>query len=224
MNIILAGVVGSKAYGLDNADSDTDTLGIYATPTQDLLGLRRPRQTITTTSPDTTYHEAAKALQLMLSSNPTAMEVLWLEKYDVMTPLGAELVELRSAFLSREGVRRAYLGYAGDQLKKLQQLKKFGAFGNPRRAEKHARHLVRLLTQGTELHRTGELPIRLEHPEEVLLLGLGIFDDPTAGDELLQQAKDIFNEPGALPEQTDSAAAEAWLHRVRDHYYERWSA
>lgn len=33
-NIILEGVTGSKAYGLDHADSDEDIKGIYILPTE----------------------------------------------------------------------------------------------------------------------------------------------------------------------------------------------
>lgn len=221
MNMIMSGTVGSTAYGLAHDGSDIDTLGMFAAPTTELHGLRRPPQSIVTTDPDTTLHEAGKAVKLMLGSNPTAMELLWLDTYTELTPLGHELITLRRAFLSREGVRKAYLGYAHGQFRKLQQHSKLSSLTNPRRAQKHALHLVRLLVQGTELHRTGKLVIQLPDPEEVHILGLTVHQDPSSAEELLRHAEEVFQEPGYLPLHTDEAAVEAWLHRVRDHYYER---
>ncbi|MEY9963783.1 hypothetical protein ABIA33_001816 [Streptacidiphilus sp. MAP12-16] len=119
MNTLLAGVVGSTAYGLAHAGSDRDVLGMFAAPTADLHGLCTPRESHVTTQPDSTFHEAGKAVRLILSSNPTASELLWLDVYDVRTPLGDELIALRGSLLSAPGVRNAYLGYATQQFRKL---------------------------------------------------------------------------------------------------------
>lgn len=219
MNVLLAGTVGSTAYGLDHEGSDIDTLGMFAAPTRAFHGLQPPQQTHVTTDPDSTYHEAAKGVRLMLASNPTASELLWLERYTELTELGEELIALRHCFLTRGGVRNAYLGYAYDQFEKLGPLK-ISTVNVPRR-KKHARHLVRLLVQGTELHRTGNLNIRLENPEKVRAMGEAVFRDPAGGRQLLDRAKKIFDEPSALAEHTDPDPVEAWLHRVRDHYYQR---
>ena len=85
---LLEGVVGSTAYGLATPESDEDRLGIFARPTEELFGLSQLRDSIVSTKPDSTWHEAAKALRLILACNPTAMEILWLESYDITTPLG----------------------------------------------------------------------------------------------------------------------------------------
>lgn len=218
MNVILAGTVGSRAYGLDHEGSDTDRLGLFAAPTRDLHGLCPPLQTLTRVKPDETLHEAAKGVRLMLASNPTAMELLWLEQYDTLTPLGHELILLRDSFLSRDGVRKAYLGYAHGQFEKLGRLK--FSMVNVDRRRKHARHLVRLLVQGTELHRTGKLTIRLEDPDDIRDKGEAVFRKPSDGRELLELAANAFNGPSPLPPHVDEVAVDAWLHRVRDHYYE----
>ena len=218
MQVLLSGVVGSTAYGLAHAGSDVDRLGVYAVPTVELHGLHRPpADSLVTTRPDRTLHEAAKFCRLALVGNPTASELLWLpgELYDTVTPLGAELLALRRGFACADRVRSAYLGYCEQQLRRI---KARAGEGSPRPA-KSARHLVRLTIQGTQLHRTGELPIRLADPDRVRELGDRIAADPTVGDRLLQQARDDFERPSALPAEPDTAAAEAWLHRVRAAFY-----
>src|SRR4051794_39420553 len=120
--ILLAGIVGSTAYGLATPDSDIDRLGLFAAPTRSLLGLRTPRESIVTTSPDRTLHEARKWCNLALGGNPTVMELVWLpdDLYETRTPFGDELIGIRSAFLSAKRVRDAYLGYATQQFRKLE--------------------------------------------------------------------------------------------------------
>ena len=216
MNVLLSGVVGSTAYGLAHSGSDVDRLGMFAVPTVALHGLHAPRESIVTTNPDSTIHEARKAVALIMGSNPTASELLWLDAYEVRTDLGDELIALRERLLSEGGVRRAYLGYATQQLRKI---KAHGPESRIRQA-KHARHLVRLLLQAQELHTTGRLTIRLADPDGVRRLGEEIAERPEAGDRLIACAEETLDRPGVLPAQPDVAAADAWLRRVRAAYWE----
>ena len=215
MNVLLAGVVGSTAYGLAHEGSDIDLLGMFAAPTADLHGLHQPQESVVRNKPDSTFHEAGKAVRLILSSNPTASEILWLEEYDVRTPLGEELIALRGSLLSEHGVRNAYLGYATQQFRKLQTR------GPERhaRAAKHARHLVRLLRQAEQLHTTGRLTVRLTDPAEVRRLGEWIAEQPERARPLLARAESVLDGPGVLPQAPDEAAADAWLRRVRRAFY-----
>ena len=215
MNVLLSGIVGSTAYGLAHAGSDIDRLGIFAFPTVELHGLGRPKDSVVTTGPDSTYHEAAKWCRLALSCNPTAMELGWLPDLDVYHPLGWELVEMRSAFLAEVPVRRSFLGYCDQQLRKI----KARDLDSRLRSAKAARHLVRLTIQGVGLHRTGELLIRLPDPEYVRSMGERIAENPEVGDKVLADAEAAFDRPGVLPAEPDVAAAEAWLRRVRKAYW-----
>lgn len=213
---LLLGVVGSTTYGLATEHSDVDRLGIFAHPTEVFFGLGKPPESYVDTDPDHTMHEAAKALRLILSCNPTATEILWLERYEVSTHLGLDLVDLRSSLLSAKAVRNAYLGYATQQFRKLQAREVTGT-STPSRIQsaKHARHLIRLLLQGTGLHTTGELIIHLENPEDVRSIGELIAADPDKAKGWMAWAEAIFDVPGVLPEFPDVAAAEAWLKKVR---------
>jgi predicted nucleotidyltransferase len=217
VNVLLSGIVGSTAYGLAHAGSDIDRLGVFAVPTVELHGLGRPKDSVVTTGPDSTMHEAEKYCRLALASNPTVTELLWLPDrlYEVRTPLGEELIGIRSGFASARAVRSAFLGYADQQLRKI----KTRGPDSRLRSAKHARHLARLCLQGAELHQHGCLTIELEHPEQVRDLGERIAENPSVGDQLLADAEAAFDRPSVLPAEPDVAAAEAWLRRVRKAYW-----
>jgi len=222
-NILLSGIVGSTAYGLAREGSDVDRLGMFAAPTEELHGLRQPRQSHVGTAPDRTLHEAAKWCRLALGGNPTVMELVWLpaELYEVRTPLGDELIAIRRSFLSAERVRGAYLGYATQQFRRLETggVGSFSAVTRKRTA-KHARHLKRLCHQGLELYTTGKLMIRVENPGEYHDFGERVAADATVARSLLQSFESAFDERrGVLPDEPDETAVEAWLRRVRAHFY-----
>jgi len=222
-NILLSGIVGSTAYGLAHEGSDIDRLGMFAAPTADLHGLRRPGESHVTTAPDRTLHEAAKWCRLALSGNPTVMELVWLpdELYETRTALGDELIGIRDTLLGAGRVRDAYLGYATQQFRKLQN-RGDGSFSadTRRRTAKHARHLKRLCRQGFELYSTGRLTVRVEDPESYHRFGQEAAADPEAAVPLLRHFEEAFSTTRAvLPDEPDERAAEAWLRRVRRHFY-----
>lgn len=226
MNVLLQGIVGSTAYGLATPESDIDRLGVFAAPTQWWFTLRTPQETHVTTNPDMTMHEAKKFCLLALANNPTAMELLWLpdDLYEVRTPFGDQLIELRSKFLVAKRVRDAYLGYARSQLSRIRRIvagfEEMPEAQKPQQMAKHARHIARLLHQGTTLYLTGHLPIRLPNPEAVRNIGQQAADgniDPLA--RMFDNAALRFdiNSP-VLPDEADTAVVEWWLGNVRMHY------
>ncbi|MFJ9460602.1 DNA polymerase beta superfamily protein [Kitasatospora sp. NPDC101447] len=218
--VLLSGIVGSTAYGFAHAGSDLDRLGLFATPTEELHGLHRPAESHVSTAPDLTLHEAAKWCRLALTCNPTASELVWLpdDLYETRTPLGAELVGIRTSFLSAPAVRKAYLGYADQQFRKLLTRDTTDP-ATRRRAAKHARHLIRLVEQAVRLHRSGRNLIRLPDPERIRELGERIADRPAVAESLLADAADRLAGPGVLPAAPDPRPAEAWLRRVRAAHY-----
>ncbi|MCH0563473.1 MULTISPECIES: DNA polymerase beta superfamily protein [unclassified Streptomyces] len=222
-NVLLAGVVGSTAYGLAREGSDIDRLGLFAAPTEELHGLHRPKESHVGTAPDRTFHEAGKWCRLALGGNPTVTELVWLpeELYEVRTPLGDELIGIRASFLSATRVRDAYLGYATQQFRKLLG-RGDGALSAEvgRRTAKHARHLKRLCAQGLELYATGRLTVRVEDPEAYHRFGERVAADPTAAAPLMRRFEEAFDTtPSVLPHRPDESAAEAWLLRVRRAFY-----
>jgi predicted nucleotidyltransferase len=217
MHLLLSGIVGSVAYGLAGPGSDVDRIGVYAAPTVAFHGLRPPRESVVTTEPDVTLHEAAKYCRLALSGNPTATELMWLadDCYETRTEFGERLVAVRSAFLSAPRVRDAYLGYATQQFRKLTT--RDASVGGRRRSAKHARHLARLLHQGRVLYATGVLEIRLADPDWFRNFGErvagGALDEAEALVAAAERDFDRIRTP--LPERPDEATVERWLLDVR---------
>jgi predicted nucleotidyltransferase len=217
--VLLAGIVGSTAYGLAGPHSDVDRLGMYAAPTVDLLRLATPRLSHVTSDPDVTFHEAGKAARLILEGNPTASELLWLpdDMYETRTPLGDEAVALRTSFLAERRVRNAYLGYADQQFRKLMTRE---SAGEDARTAKHARHLMRLVNQGYELYTTGHVTVRLPDPERYLAFGEAVAADPETARAFMAEAEARFDRARTvLPEAPDTKAVEDWLLRVRKAFW-----
>jgi predicted nucleotidyltransferase len=212
-HVLLAGIVGSTAYGLAGPHSDVDRLGVFAVSTVELHGLQPPPESYVSSNPDVTLHEARKYCLLALGGNPTATELMWLppDLYETTTPLGEELIARREAFLSAKRTRDAYLGYAAQQFRRLE------AKGVDRRTAKHARHLYRLCVQGFELYSTGHMIIRLDDPDKFRRFG----EDVAGGDiekakNMLANYERLFEETKTrLPEEPDSRVVEDWLLKVR---------
>lgn len=223
MNLLLSGIVGSTAYGLARPGSDVDRLGVFAVPTVQLHGLRAPKDSHVTHQPDQTLHEAAKWCRLALQGNPTVLEVVWLphDLYEVRTPLGDDLIAIRTSFLSAPRVRAAYLGYAEQQFRRL-VARGDGSFSadTRRRTAKHARHLRRLCEQGLQLYTTGRLDVRVSDPDAYFDFGEAVVADPDHARPYLVHIEEAFDATTSpLPDQPDEAPVEEWLQRVRAHFY-----
>lgn len=160
---ILKGIVGSKAYGLDTPESDTDYRGVYIYDTISLCDLSPTKDNIRI-GEDVTY-ELDKFCRLSLRCNPNIMEVLWLDDYTVKEPEGEQLIEIRKTFLSTNHIRNAYGGYALSQVKRLERRGDSFSADTRKRTQKHARHMFRLLLQGKSLLETGGLKVRLTKEE-----------------------------------------------------------
>jgi predicted nucleotidyltransferase len=222
-NVLLAGIVGSTAYGLAGPGSDIDRLGVFAAPTVAFHGLRQPTESVVSSHPDVTFHEARKYCALALGGNPTVSELMWLptELYETRTPLGEELIAIRSSFLSAKRIRDAYLGYATQQFRKLES-RGDGSFSSEtrHRTAKHARHLLRLCWQGHTAYTTGVIRIRLDDPQRFLDFGEQVAGgDIEAARTMLAGYEAAFDAtPGVLPTEPDERVAEDWLLRVRAAY------
>jgi hypothetical protein len=221
--VLLSGIVGSTAYGLATPDSDIDRLGVFAAPTEALLGLHAPKDSIVSSGPDRTLHEARKWCGLALGGNPTVTELVWLDSYEVRTELGDDLIGIRAAFLSAKRVRDAYLGYATQQFRKLEN-RGDGSFSadTRKRIAKHARHLARLVHQGRELYATGRLRLRLDNPQWYLDFGerVAAGDLEEARSQLAAAETDFAGIRTPLPDRPDEDTVEKWLQRVRAARYE----
>lgn len=219
---IIGGVVGSHAYGLNRPGSDVDRLSFAAAPTVEFHGLHAPvgkAATKTRSNPDVTVHEAGKAVALLLSANPTVSELLWLDSYEVCTELGSVLVSMRLGLLCAKQVRDAYLGYASQQFQRLVNKGRFPDVPVDR-IRKHARHLLRLVEQGTELYVTGRLTVRVMDAQRYFDFADRVAVDPMVAAPVMARAELTFDGSRTpLSLRPDEDAAESWLCRVRHAHY-----
>lgn len=73
--IILECISGSKAYGLDTLNSDTDIKGIFLSPKKDFYGLNYIEQVSNETN-DIVFYELGRFMELLSVNNPNILELL----------------------------------------------------------------------------------------------------------------------------------------------------
>lgn len=214
--IILEGITGSRAYGLDTENSDTDIKGIYVAPTEKILSLdwNLKHSTIDNVDPDWVYHEVEKFMLLAMGGNPTILEMLFLDGYTVLTKQGKMLVDNRHLFLCNT-VRKSYYGYAISQVRKLNA--KGGVYGSGRsnRYEKHSRHLYRLLLQGEELLRTGKITVRLTPEQREEAFAAGKLTPNELIDLFAEKSMKLDTIESVLPDKPDKEAINKLLLKIR---------
>lgn len=218
MNIILQGVVGSQAYGLAHADSDTDRLGVFVTPLDQILSLTTPDDTKVskTTLGDLTLHEVQKFLRLCMACNPTILELLFLPEHDVVTDAGQLLLGLKSAVLSERALH-SYSGYVYSQAGRLERRGDFDP-DLRKRTEKHGRHCWRLLIQGAQLVMTGTMTVRLTKDQvaECRYMGEQAVKNQEAFVSIVRaQCELLKNQPCVLPPEPDKTAVNQVLLQIR---------
>ncbi|QDU26999.1 putative nucleotidyltransferase [Anatilimnocola aggregata] len=162
--VIFRCVIGSRAYGLESEQSDTDYRGIYL-PVADLhWSLYGVPDQIERQETQEQYWELQRFLVLALKANPNVLECLYTPIIEKITPLGEELLQMRSSFLSRL-VFQTYNGYVTSQFKKMQ-----ADIRNQGQVKwKHVMHLIRLLIAGISVLRQGFVPVRVDEQREQLL-------------------------------------------------------
>jgi len=120
--IILECISGSRAYGLDTPQSDTDIRGVFILPQEQIYGLGSIEQ-IADKKNDIVYYELGRFIHLLVKNNPNILELLAtpedkiLVKHPVFDRLSPEI------FLSKQ-CRNTFGGYALAQINKAQGLNK----------------------------------------------------------------------------------------------------
>ena len=220
-NIILEGVTGSTAYGLATENSDVDVKGVYLLPTKTVLSIGFDPQKTTKdhVDPDWVYHEVGKFMKLVISGNPTVTELLYLEEYTQMTPIGQMLIDNRDAFLSTKAVTNAYSGYAFSQAQRLNNRTAQGLDGYDsslkNRFAKHTRHCFRLLMQARQLLETGTLSVKVTPEEREYLFAMGEKTADEVVAEFMRQDTEMKNVKSVLPDEPDYDKLNELLYEIR---------
>ena len=162
--VIYRCVVGSRAFGLDNEDSDTDLRGIYLPPADLHWSLYGIPEQLENHDNQECYWELQKFIILALKANPNILECLYTPKIEKLTPIAEELLENKEIFLSQL-VYQTYNGYVMSQFKKMEQYLRNQKEIRP----KHAMHLIRLLLSGITILKEGFVPVKVKQNRDRLL-------------------------------------------------------
>jgi predicted nucleotidyltransferase len=211
--IIYQCVIGSRAYGLSNEDSDVDRRGIYLPRAQDHWSLFGVPEQLECESTQEAYWEYQKFLILALKANPNALECLYSPLVERQEPAVKPLLENRHIFLSQL-VYQTFSGYVTSQFKKLQtDIRNQGQIN-----WKHAMHLIRLLICGTEILKNQHVAVDVgEHREMLLQIRRGQtrWDQVDELRKTLQKQFDRAFSATSLPERPDYAQANELLIQAR---------
>ncbi|NDV65897.1 DNA polymerase beta superfamily protein [Bacteroides sp. 224] len=115
-------ISGSKAYGLDTPQSDTDLKGVFYLPKEQFYGLEYIPQ-ISNETNDEVYYELGRFVELLCKNNPNIIEMLAspqeciLYKHPLMDKLSIDI------FLSKL-CKDTFAGYALTQIRKARGYKK----------------------------------------------------------------------------------------------------
>jgi predicted nucleotidyltransferase len=212
-HVIYRCIVGSRAYGLDDANSDTDRRGIYLPPAQLHWSLYGIPEQLENKDAQECYWELQKFLILALKANPTVLECLYTPLVETATPLAEELLAMRSMFLSQL-IYQTYNSYVMSQFKKMEQdIRTKGEV-----KWKHVMHLIRLLLSGITVLKKGFVPVRVEeHRQQLLAIRRGevSWEEINALRLSLHQEFDTAFTATDLPERPDYERANAFLLKAR---------
>lgn len=218
-NLILKCLVGSRAHGLHNEDSDYDFRGVYVTPTKDILSLNyqyKGSHWFEGKEDQTTY-EIQHFLELALHCNPTILEVFVAPVWTCNPGLTIHLTyghALRGLFPYVWEPKRAFdafTGYGYNQRKKMLEKKDL-------RPRKYAVAYLRTLYNLIDLLSTGTFSLEIKNPvlkKELLEIKEGI--KPLDMGEVINQAEILTAKAESL---LNSCKQKAQPEKVNDFLLE----
>lgn len=166
-NILLLGLSGSYAYGTNIDASDIDIRGV-ATNSNDNILTYKDFNCFVSTNTDTTIFSLEKFLKLLISCNPTCIELLGLRKEDYLfvSSYGELILKNKGIFLS-QNVCKSFGGYITSIKKKLENIENISA----EKINKNMMHLVRLYYMAFDILEKGKI-ITYRSKENELLINI----------------------------------------------------
>lgn len=215
--LVLSVIVGAPAAGLaeldDVPDDEVRRRGVFVPPTESFWEFDKPPDTVAGPGLDRLAWELERFCVMALNGQPDAFEVLGSPLVETRTPIGAELRELTVAFASQR-VADAYRRATATEYARAAAA--MAAGGTPRWGQ--VADVIRLLTIGERMVRTGTLDLDMTADRELLLTvarGELPWRETQAWVESLRDrsAEAVLRSP--LPALPNLPAVRNWLKSVR---------
>jgi len=110
-------ITGSRLYGTNTPESDTDIRGVFIAPKEYYFGFKIIEQ-CRSSEADTELLEIRKFMMLCANNNPNIIEFLFVPVLIETSPEWNKIIENRSSFVSKK-VKHTFMGYAFSQLKRI---------------------------------------------------------------------------------------------------------
>jgi predicted nucleotidyltransferase len=183
MKMLCKTLGGSRAYGLDTPESDTDYRGVFInTVPAVILGLSRYDVLQKQESDDIVYFEVRKFFELLKNGNTGAMEILFNKKEEFLEldPAFEMVYENRFKFVDTDKMFKCLRGYMQGELR-LANGERTGQLGGKRKLQlekygfspKNFVQLFRLAYAGVTLFQEGHFPVNVR--EEAPLFAEELF-------------------------------------------------
>jgi len=172
MKMLVKTIGGSRAYGLDTAESDTDYRGVFVnTDPAQILGLSRYDVLQKQETDDVVYFEVRKFFQLLKNGNTGALEILFTEDKNFLEfdSTFNDIYENRFKFVDTDKMFKCLRGYMQGELR-LANGERTGQLGSKRKAQlekygfspKNFVQLFRLAWAGVTLFQDGHFPVNVK--------------------------------------------------------------
>lgn len=209
--IIFKAIVGSRAFGTNVEGSDSDIKGIYIQHPDDIVGFNYQPHAVVTK--DETYYEIRKFIELLSDGNPTSIELLFgpADCILVNEPSFKFLLDVKNSFVTKKCIS-SFGNYAMQQFGKAE-------IHNRHRRNKNLLHCRRLLDMSIEIAETGQINVRTQNRDSLLLIkdGTTSFEDVKKGaDEDFKMIKEL-SKKSTLPEGVDELFRHNLLVKIRNY-------
>ena len=120
-NLAYLTVAGSRSYGTNTPDSDTDVRGFFMDSLDDMLGMSEGKAQYEDKTTDTVVYSFRKFVKLVADCNPNVVEHLGTRpsEHVYTTPVFENVVTNKNLFLSKRAFY-SFSGYATSQLRRLE--------------------------------------------------------------------------------------------------------
>jgi predicted nucleotidyltransferase len=174
-NIIYEVICGSMAYGTSTPTSDRDIRGIWLPTIEEHLGLEDPVD-IRDDEEDTVYMTIKRFFKLASQCNPNILELFYISEPCIlrMDYRGKIIRNNRALFLGADKIYERFRGYAQEEFLAISTVNKKTGAKRKELIEKHgwssknALNMVRLMEEGIEYLRDGEVILPRKNADYLL--------------------------------------------------------